>query len=226
MKNINHTNITRIKNITNKEGGEAYLDLEYKEFTLHFPDRMKNNILDTQTDELVILYQKINGKRYLTHLVQPIDNERIEESGRENFRFGRIVKNIAFTNEENKIPFDQTKLSNLDFRNRGWGNAVKLKSIIDTEDLEPFQIEIWNKFRPFFDNELNDNPKNYQEYFNDELETDFETQEGKLLFREHRIRERDSWITYKKKQNALKENKFYCEVCNFSFINILWTRIY
>jgi len=219
MTQLTAKNITKIKNITNGETGKAYLDIQEKEFILHYPDNRKNGITETGTDELIVLYQRASKgePRFLTHLVRPIDKERIEQSERENFRFGHIVEVIAFTGEENKIPFDKTLLSKLDFRNHGWGNAENLTKLNLKEDLEKYQIEIWELFKPFFNPDLAENLKDYQQYLNDELDKDFETKEGKLLFRNHRIRERDSSISHKKKMIALAEGKYKCEVCDFSY---------
>lgn len=222
MKKFSPKDITRIKNITNRETGKAYLDLQETEFILHFPDNRKSNILDSKTDEIVVLYQraKKSEPRFLTHLVRPIDNEIIEENARDNFRFGRIFEVLAYTGEENKINFEQTKLGNLDFRNRGWGNAESLSNITNNKTIENIQIEIWNLFKPYFHHNLKENLKDYQTFFNDELEEDFGSKEGKELFRNHRIRERDSTLTYKKKQKAIKNGTLECEVCKFSFRDI------
>jgi len=219
MTQLSAKNITKIKNITNGETGKAYLDIQEKEFILHYPDKRKNGITETKTDEIIVLYQRASKSepRYLTHLVRPIDNEIIEQNERENFRFGHIVEVIAFTGEENKIPFDNTLLSKLDFRNHGWGNAENLTNLKLKEDLEKYQIEIWKLFKPFLNPDLAENLKDYQQYFNDELDKDFESKEGKLLFRNHRIRERDSSISHKKKMIALSEGKYNCEVCGFSY---------
>jgi hypothetical protein len=103
MKELSPKNIARIKNTTNEETGRAYLDLEEREFILHFPNRFKKRILDTKTDEILVLYQTIENKRYLTHLIRPIDNNIIEENARENFKFGRICEVIAYPGEDNKI---------------------------------------------------------------------------------------------------------------------------
>ena len=59
MKELSPKNITRIKNITDDETGRAYLNLQDSEFILHFPNRLKKSILDTKTNELVVLYQRI-----------------------------------------------------------------------------------------------------------------------------------------------------------------------
>lgn len=220
MKNINPQTITRIKNISNKENGKAYLDLTEKEFVLHYPNKRSTSILETSIDELVILYQRMSdGNRYLTHLVKPIDNEIIEENLRQNFKYGRVFEVIAYTGEENKIPFEKTSLSKLDFRNNGWGDAVEIKNIAKTDNIKNIQNEIFNIFKPFAQQKLDENKNFNQSFYNDELNEDFESKEGKELFRLHRIRERDSKLTYLKKQNAIKTNNLKCEVCSFSFQN-------
>lgn len=218
---INHKNITRLKNITNGETGKAYLDLEDKEFVLHYPDRLKGGILEPNSDELIVLFQRESKAkpRFLTHLVRPIDNELIEENERENFRFGRLVEVIAYTGEETKIPFQNSLLSKLDFRNRAWGNAELMTNLIAETELEKYQRNLWELFKPFMSHNLKENEKDYQTYFNDELSKDFETKEGRLLFRNHRIRERDGSISHRKKQIALNEGRYECEICNFSFID-------
>jgi len=220
MKEYTPKDITRIKNITNGQTGKAYLDLQETEFILHFPDRRKNNILDSTTEEIVVLYQRESKKepRFLTHLVRALDNEIIEENERDNFKFGRLFEVVAYTGEENKINFEQTQLGKLDFRNRGWGAAENLNNIADENKIENIQIEIWDLFKPYFNQNLQESSKDYQTFLNDELEQDFESKEGKELFRKHRIRERDSSLTLKKKQNAEKSGKLNCEVCQFSFL--------
>ncbi|MEK7724934.1 MAG: HNH endonuclease [Acidobacteriota bacterium] len=189
--------------------------IEENEFLLHFPNKKRNSILDAKTDELIILYQTIDSGRYFTHLVQPIDNKVIEENAQTNFRFGRFVKVIAFTGEEGKIPFNR---ASLDLRNRGWGSAENITNLLSKNELKSYQIKIWNLFKPFFENDLRNSEKDYQFYLNDDLSEDFESKEGKLLFRNHRIRERDSSLTHKKKEVARQKNKLFCEVCRFSFI--------
>ncbi|MDI6047021.1 HNH endonuclease [Flavobacterium yafengii] len=222
MKEFTPKDITRIKNVSNGETGKAYLDLKETKFILHFPDKRKSSILDSKTNEIVILYQRASKTepRFLTHLVRAIDNEIIEENARNNFKFGRIFEIIAYTGEENKINFERTGLGNLDFRNRGWGNAENLDNITDSKTIVDIQIEIWNLFKPFINHDLEENIDVYQTFLNDELDQDFGSKEGKELYRKHRIRERDSSLTFKKKQFAIKNGKLECEVCKFSFQNI------
>ena len=42
MNQLSAKNITKIKNITNRVTGKAYLDIQEKEFILHYPDKRKN----------------------------------------------------------------------------------------------------------------------------------------------------------------------------------------
>ncbi|WP_024482426.1 HNH endonuclease [Cellulophaga baltica] len=222
MENFFLKDVSRIKNITNGDTGRAYLDLRETEFILHFPDKRKSSILEATTDEIVILYQRASKSepRFLTHLVRAIDNEIIEENNRDNFRFGRIFEVIAYTGEDNKISFEQTILGKLDFRNRGWGNAESLTSITDFETVNKIQKEIWDLFKPYFNHKLKKNLRGYAAFFNDELEQDFGSNEGKEFFAKHRIRERDSTLTFKKKQIAIESGNLECEICKFSFQDI------
>jgi 5-methylcytosine-specific restriction enzyme A len=109
-------------------------------------------------------------------------------------------------------------LSKSDFTNRGWGNAVQLNEVAEMDEISNIQLDLWNQFKPYFNNnDLKENPKDYQSFFNDELSQDFESNEGKELFRQHRVRERDSSLTFEKKLAAIKKGNLKCEVCLFSF---------
>ena len=155
MNEISYLNITRLKNISNYETGSAYLDIEEREFILHFPNKRMNSILDAGTDELIILYQRASPRapRYLTHLVRPLDNELIEENARENFRVGRLVEVVSFPNQFN-IPFSESPLSAIDLRNRGWGNAELLSNLFPQSALNTAQAQFWRLFQPFVSNIL------------------------------------------------------------------------
>lgn len=217
---MNYKNITRIKHITNNEIGKAYLDIKGKVFDLKFPERQKRSILDSDTDELIILYQKIENDKtlYITHLVRPVDNIMTDDGDRENFKYGRIVETISFPSENNKIRLKNTPLAKFSLNNKGWGRAEKLEHIIeDSNQLEIVQKQLWNRFSPYFKNDLIDNSADYQTFLNDELENDFPSNEGKEMFKKHRIRERDSRLTRRKKEIAIQQGKLACEVCTFSF---------
>ena len=89
------TDIIWFKNVTNSTNGEAYLDITENPFTIHFPNKHKTNILSPKIDELILIYQKVNGIPAFTHIVTPIDNELVEDNTRKEFQFGRRVKFIA-----------------------------------------------------------------------------------------------------------------------------------
>ena len=218
MNELSYHNITRLKNISNYILGKAYLDIEEREFILHFPNRLRSNILDTGIDELIILYQRATAQapRYLTHLVRPIDNELIEENARENFRFGRLVEVVSFPKQFN-IPFSSSPLSKIDLRNRGWGDAELLSNLIQHKELNNVKEQLWRLFQPFMLNSLRSSSKHDHTFLNDELNNDFETEEGKELYRKHRVRERDSSLSLEKKNQAIRNGNLKCEVCDFSF---------
>lgn len=217
---MNFRNITRIKHITNNEIGKAYLDIKEKVFDLKFPERQKRSILDSDIDELIILYQKIESDNtlYITHLVRPVDTTMTDDGDRENFKYGRIVETISFPGENNKIRLKSTPLAQYSLNNKGWGRAEKLEHIIvNPNELENVQKQLWNQLRPYFNNDLKDNSADYQTFLNDELDKDFPSNEGKEMFKKHRIRERDSRLTRRKKEISIQEGKLACEVCAFSF---------
>ena len=124
MKNLSHENITKIKNVTHTEnkskGWTAYLDIEDKEFVLHYPDDLRGSAKNVSTDEIIIVYQRIGKNRYYTHLVKPVDNEIYEQKENVGFQYGRLVEVIAFTGIENKIPCREAYV---DMRN-SFGNNI------------------------------------------------------------------------------------------------------
>jgi len=132
------------------------------------------------------------------------------------FQFGRLVRVIAFTGFENKIPLNEAYI---DLRN-SFGNNLNLKVKLSGKALENYQKSIWNLFTPYFNPDLNDNSGYVEMFRNDELNEDYQTTEGKILYRQHRTYERDSSITHKKKQIARRESKLFCEVCGFSFLDV------
>ena len=102
------TDIVWFKNVTNKVDGEAYLNLTNNPFVIHFPTKHKTNVLSPAIDELILIYQKVNGLPSFTHIVTPVDNNLIEDTTRIDYRFGRLVKIIAKTDKDNIIPISET----------------------------------------------------------------------------------------------------------------------
>lgn len=214
---IDSNSITYIKNVTRKgheNGNFAYLDIVGTEFVLHFPDRFYDRILEPSVNELIILYQKMGRERYLTHLVQPVDDEIRDYYVEENFQFGRQVRILAYTGAENAIPM--SSLPNINLVN-SFGYPIRIQNRVELDQLEHFQAQVLSAFRPFCAHGLADNSAIRDLLDNDELERDFQSPEGKLLFRLHRTRERDSRLTAEKKRQALQSSSFFCSICGFSF---------
>lgn len=222
MKGLSHKNITRLKHTTNNITGEAYLDIKNNEFILNYPNSQKSNIMDSKTDELIVLYQRIGSKkdrsknpRYITHLVRPIDNIFIDNHKEENFRYGRRVEVIAYTKKENKIPFKNTLLAEIGFKNM-FGSAKKITKLAKKEDIEIYQKELWSLFQPFFEHGLNYCSNDIQSGSDGE---DIKVKEGNSILKQHLVKERNNSIIRTKKELALRNGDCQCEVCDFSFID-------
>ena len=75
------------KNVNYEEKGEAYLDLPRNVFELNFPKKTsQKNVLDPAIDEIILIYQKVNGTQAFTHLVTPVDNELIFDKKNLDFK--------------------------------------------------------------------------------------------------------------------------------------------
>jgi 5-methylcytosine-specific restriction enzyme A len=211
--------IVWIKNVNNKEKGRAYMDLSDDEFILHFPNHHKGNILSPQIGEIILLRQRINDIAVFTHLVTPIDNETFDDNERPDYRYGRRVRLIANTPIDKLIEVASTKWENINFSGISQGNACKIENIKDIGQIDDLQLEIWERFRPFF---VEDNFQSIEitNALLKEIEItdpDLSVTEGKLKLVSHYQRERNSEIVRLKKQQAIKEQNLKCEVCGFSF---------
>jgi hypothetical protein len=76
------SDIIWIKNVTNKQGRHAYMDLPSNRFVLHFPNKfgMTTNLLKPKVDDIILIRQIIDRVPVFTHLVTPIDEFRVDES--------------------------------------------------------------------------------------------------------------------------------------------------
>ncbi|GEM50801.1 hypothetical protein EB1_05910 [Empedobacter brevis NBRC 14943 = ATCC 43319] len=208
------------KNITNSDIGQAYIDLEDEEFTLHFPTHHKGNVLSPKIGEIILLHQNINKKKVFTHLVTPIDNIRREED-RENYKYGRKVKLIAKTDASNAIPVSSTFWSNVNFQGISQGNACEIANISNVENYDILLKNIWDQFIPFFRKEFETSPifTRSVEIEIDNSDTSLSVIEGRLRLVTHFARERDRNIIKAKKQLAIQKQNLKCEICEFSFID-------
>ena len=207
------------KNVTNSETGQAYMDLTDEEFTLHFPNQHRENVLRPQIGQIIVLHQNINGQKVFTHLVSAIDNIRREENS-ENFKYGRRVKLIAKTDALNAIPVSTTSWKNVRFQGISQGNACEIAKISNIGNYDILLQDIWNSFVPFFRPDFIKSTI-LVERFEAEIEnTDdpISVIEGKLRLVTHYARERDGNIIREKKKQALLNKNLKCEICEFSFI--------
>ena len=211
--------IVWFKNVTNSERGEAYLDLSEDIFSLHFPNKHKTNILTPKINEIILIYQKVNGMKAFTHLVTPVDELLIDE-GRSEFRFARRVRVIAKTNKENFIHVSETLWETVNLGGITQGNACRINKIKSVENIDELKLDIWNRFNGYFIKSEQDSKLITSSIIADlELEnTEFIAKEGGLSLVSHVCKERNRNIINEKKRRASVNNQLTCEVCGFSFI--------
>lgn len=210
------------KNVTNKVHGEAYLNIGENPFVIHFPTIHKANVLSPAIDEIIILYQKVNGVPAFTHLVTPIDNELIEDRTNPDYLYGRRVKIIAKTTNDNYIPVGSTMWNRVNFAGITQGNACKIDKIKNAGNIDELRFDIWQKFSGKF---IPEEVRSDYSTLNllDEIaidNSDMTVPEGKLKLIAHMVKERNRKIVNEKKQQAIKRNLFFCEVCDFSFPSV------
>lgn len=208
------------KNVTNLINGEAYLDIQDNPFVIHFPNKHKTNALSPAIDELILIYQKINGTPAFTHIVTPIDNELIEDDTREDYKYGRRVKFIAKKNNDNFIPISQTLWKNINLSGITQGNACKLENVKGIGNLDELLFDVWKRFEDSFTN-IDQKSAITTSSIIDEIATtnpDISVAEGELKLVSHLVRERNQKIIAEKKRDAIRNGNLKCEVCSFSFI--------
>lgn len=209
-----------IKNVTNSEFGKAYMDLKTDEFNLHFPTKHKGNVLSPKIGELILIHQKINGRRVFTHLVAPVDDILIEESSA-TYKYSRRVKIVAKTNIKNVISISSTLWNKVSFRGISQGNVCAISNISNIETYDILLQDIWKRFTPFFRTGFK-NAIRFTKEIEDEIDnsdTQILVSEGKLRLVTHFARERVWAIVKRKKEIAIQNDLLFCEVCSFSFID-------
>jgi hypothetical protein len=213
------SDIVWFKNVTNTTNGEAYLQLTENPFVIHFPTKHRTNVLSPAVDDIILVYQKVNGVAAFTHLVTPVDTELIEDDTRIDYRYGRRVKIIAKTNKDNFIPVSSTLWDRLNFSGITQGNACKLENISNIGNIDELQFDIWQRFAKYFIPSEQHSIAATSAIIN-ELEItnpEISVTEGGLRLVSHLIKERNRKIVREKKQQAINSNSLHCEVCTFSF---------
>lgn len=212
MEDISPNDIIWIKNVYNKVTEAAYMDKE-SEFILHFPPGVGKNVSSPKAGEIILLYQTMKKQKVLTHLVTPIDNEKVKDGE----WWGRRVKIIAKTT----IPVSSTLWKNVRFGGFSTGNACEIGKILSVKNHEDLLWDVWNKFEPFFTDSYIDSKcriDSIKMEAADELEKEG-VKEGDEKVVRHILRERNRDIVIKKKQEAIKKGCLRCEICGFSFID-------
>lgn len=213
------SNIQWFKSVTNEELGEAYLDFSENTFVLNFPNKHKANILSPSINDIILIYQKVKGIAAFTHLVTPID-DKIADSERPDYRFGRRVKIIAKTSTENYIKVSSTLWNKVKLSGVTQGNACKIENIGSVDNIDELQLDIWEAFKKHFVPSEKESATITSSIFK-ELEItnpDLTVKEGELKLVTHILKERNRKIILEKKKQAIKNNNLKCEVCTFSFL--------
>jgi len=133
------------KNVTNSKKREAYLDIPDNIFPLHFPKNHKESTKKIAIDEIILIYQRVNGTQAFTHLVTPVDGVLYTDNSNPDFCHARRVKIIAKTDKDNFIPVSTTMFNNVRLSGITQGNACKLKNS-SIKNLKEFQVNVWQKF--------------------------------------------------------------------------------
>ena len=215
----NPSDIIWIKNVTNKIDGEAYLNLLKDEFILDFPTIHKTNVLSPKIDELILIRQKVNGIPAFTHLVTPVDYVRHEGNARTDYQFGRKVKVIAKTDNENYIPIETTLWKRLTYVGISNGNACQISNIKNVGNIDELLFDVWQRFNGRF-SKIGKQSELLTASIITEIENvnpDLTVIEGELRLVSHYIKERNQAIVSQKKRIAKNNGTLICEVCEFSF---------
>jgi hypothetical protein len=216
------SDIKWFKNVTNTEGGSAYMDKKSGQFTLHFPKNCGNNVKNPEIDDVIILYQRINNVELLTHLVTPISKE-LDNTGIKKYPSGREVVVLAATEDHSAIMVSETIFNKYRLSGVARGMACKIqnmKPVINEEEiLLEIQNDIYDKFLPY----LKDEWKHCVSLLIPELACELNDKmnrgviEGASKLVSHCLKERNPGIVQEKKNTAFSIGKYECEVCNFSF---------
>jgi 5-methylcytosine-specific restriction protein A len=213
------TDIVWFKNVTNTEIGEAYLNEINNPFVIHFPTKHKTNVLSPAVNEIILVYQKVNGVPAFTHLVSPVDYQLVTDDTRSDYRYGRRVKIIAKTNSNNFIPVSSTLWERINFSGITQGNACKLENISGIGNIAELQLDIWQRFSEHFISSEREAAEEVRAIINelDLTDPNISVTEGELKLVSHMIKERNRKIVKEKKQQSINAGTLFCEVCSFSF---------
>lgn len=214
----NSEDLKWIKNVTRNHGTQWAYD-EFKlgdTFYLNFsknPKWFPTNYQKPKPGDLLVLFQTLKsstgfvGGTFVTHLVTPLDNEIYEDPTNPNHPHIRLVALVGVPKKN--IPLDANW--SLFKANRG--------QICYIDMLESKQGDKTDTQKQSFLFDLFDIGKNLIANIDNENINDEGLEEGgdKTVFKLHKFKERKPELISKAKILAIKENRLFCEVCNFNF---------
>ena len=213
-----------IKSVTRNKGKNwAYLDLNVGDtFPLNFSKNPKwypTNYEKPDSKEIIALFQSVKNIEnykdgwYVTHLVTPIEKKVIKENDGSH-PYTRLMAVVAV----NSKPFPvNSEIWSFYKCNRGQICDIETIEKRDESILRMQKQEfIWNLFKNI-DTDLYENIPIINDGERDFEENAVEEGRERTILKLHKFKERNPQIIRKAKENAKKENKFYCEVCLFNF---------
>lgn len=206
-----------IKNVSSSDQKGAYLE-NADIFKLHYPNSKKGNILLPQIGEIILIWQKIENIPVFTHLVTPIDNIIHENTTRNDYCFSREVKVVTSCLKTPYIKRSDSILRDINFSSYSYGSAVQLiknKYIADQDKLYQIQLDIYSLFLTITNKKVFLSPIDIVEQQATNIINDVEG-EKKLV--QHYAYERSNKLIQQKKENAIKNKSYFCEICNFDFL--------
>ncbi|MFH7002095.1 HNH endonuclease [Flavobacterium bizetiae] len=225
QKNINQNHIMYkysdlkwIKSVTREKGASwAYIEFKLGDtFDLNFSKNPKwypTNYEKAMPGDLMVLFQTLKsspnfrGGTFITHLVTPLDNYigKIPDS---NHPYLRLVGVVGIP--KNNLPLDLNW--SLLKANRGQICIVDtLESKLGSKTISQKQNFLFELFN--IDNNLITEINNV----NDDVDEGLEEGADKSKYKLHKFKERKPELIAKAKAVAKKENRLFCEVCNFNF---------
>ena len=221
MQQLNYTYLKWLKNVT-RDKGSSWAYMEYglgDTFNLNFSKNPKwypTNYKQAKPGDLLVLFQTVVsspgfiGGTYVTHLVTPLDNY-IDKVDNPNHPYVRLVAVVGVPT--NNHPLDSNW--SLFKANRGQICFIDtLESKRGDKTIQQKQNYLFNLFN------IDDKVISLLSEINitqDKLEEGVTEGSEKTIFRLHKFKERNPQLIAKAKALAIKENRFFCEVCKFNF---------
>lgn len=212
-----YKDIQWVRNVKRSSGEDwAYFDVSDEEMMLHWSSAYKNqptHAMKPLLGDIVVLFQKINetNQIYFTHLLTPVDLvEHDCIAINHKHRWGRKMKVLARTKEILKpASFDLTPVNQ--------GHTYDVQLMNKRADRVAIQQLLWSRFQPYLNTEVMNTYIEEVSGLVAGTDEDMSGAEGTWKENMHKYRERNNSLVYKKKNEALRKGKLFCECCNFDF---------